>query len=119
MRVKLPGELLKERIGKERKGNVGVDQKSQAQFSDNLDSSARHGAVLQAPSLGPFRFIGGRVCVGALTALEDPVGSTLVNNGQARDVTFTYLRRWSAAELVAAAAKNSGWPFASHKRQAQ
>lgn len=41
----------------------------------------------------------------------------MVNNAQARDVVFSYLRRWSAAELVAAAAKNSGWPFASHKRQ--
>jgi glutamate synthase domain-containing protein 2 len=54
----LPGELLKECIAKERKRNIGVDQKSQAQFSDHLDYSTRHGAVLQARSLGPFRFIG-------------------------------------------------------------
>jgi len=43
----------------------------------------------------------------------------LVNHAHAQDMFFSYLRRWSAAELVAAAAKNSGWPFTSHKRQAQ
>lgn len=39
----------------------------------------------------------------------------LVNYAHAQEMLFSYLRRWSAAELVAAAAKNSGWPFASHK----
>ncbi|KAK2666312.1 hypothetical protein RAB80_017969 [Fusarium oxysporum f. sp. vasinfectum] len=39
-------------------GRIGEGQVAKAQFSDHRDSSTRHSAVLQAPSLGPFRFIG-------------------------------------------------------------
>jgi hypothetical protein len=48
-----------ERIYRRRKkGNVGIDQKSQAQSPDRRDSSTRHVAVLQAPSLRPFGLVG-------------------------------------------------------------